>query len=327
MSMNSEKHIYTKEDMVAKREELISTHGFKLLNVFDTFEKTSETKDVFLVEVKSGEKRIIRIGETRPHTFFPNGYMGKYLMIPRIFEIETTGLSYEIEEYIEGTMACDLNGNISQKGEIKQEVLELLINAFWEFQTVGNQVPLTSFSVMEKVEKHFEKAKEFLPNPDEIKALILKQSEFLNTQYPSKWKYALDNLIITKEGKVCFIDNVNVGLRHFGYDLGWLIWPLWLHMKTEYYETHFDDHLRYLESVKELVKTKKPDDIEFSSFTIDHAFWFVVFERVIGALFDVGNQTRHLAENGIDNQEGRERTEKHVQFLHKLLEYAKVRLD
>lgn len=311
-------------NVIELRNKLIQARGYRLVSVFDTYENTSGTKDVCLCTTESGEHRILRIGEIRPQGFFFEGLEGSVLRIPKIFERVEGDMPYEIEEYIEGKFAYEEDSENEHLGRIADPLLEKLIRTFWEFQDVGQRVPLKNISVLEKFEKHFEKAQSILRSPEQVRAIVDRHHDFWERVYPSKWKFALDNLICTSDGKVAFIDNANVGLRHFGYDLGWLIWPRWIQMRTDLF-AKATDQLDYLEHFLREVGRLKPANLVMDE-DIGQAFWLTVLLRAVGALFDVANDTRHLANWKLDKAGNEERRVAHVNFLNDIIDGALLRI-
>lgn len=307
----------TPEQIQRTRSELLKRLGFDVLHVYDTFEKESGHKDVFLAG-NAKEKAIVRVGEARPAGFFPEGYQGKSIRIPKLIEHNLANVPYEVEEYIDGVVLTDKAHVDKDRGEIARETLAIAIGAFWELQSIGRTLPLDQKFTIEKIWKHLEKAKTLLPDEQRIRALIASREAFWNGSYPSKWKFSLDNLMLV-DGKVAFIDNINVGLRFLGYDIGWLIWPSWVHLSPEHAENHFDDYLVYLNGIHAMFCNAQPDDLRCDT-DVSEAFWLTILERIIGALYDVENETRHLGQAGITRGSMQEKG--HVAFLLQLHEYV-----
>ncbi|MBU0707928.1 hypothetical protein KKG41_06170, partial [Patescibacteria group bacterium] len=256
-----------------------------------------------------------RIGETRPGCFYLNGHKGEHFVVPKIIERSDQGSIYEIEEYLAGPTLWDKYG---QEGEfvLSDKLWDLLLSAFWEFQTVTSQLPLEKKYSIKNIIKHFEKAKKIIPDHHVVLEFISKHEAEWSSSFPSKWKFALDNLILTKDNKVGLIDNVNVGLRFLSYDIGWIIWPGWVHMSTEQYDSSIKEYISYLDLIEKKFYITCPQDFQY----IQHVkkyYWLSIFERIIGSLYDVVNQTKHLKSAGIIK--GSQREKLHVQFLLKLL--------
>jgi len=304
------------KSILEQKKAVIQQKGLSILSVFDTFEKTSGKKDVSLCKTKEGEKIILRVGEVRPQEFFPNGFTGKHLKIPKIFERHLSDIPYELEEYLKGPHVGELDRVSQLQGRISDILLDKLIAAFWEFQQIGQKVPLEKKFKKEKLLDYFNKAKKLIKNPDAVYKVIIDNENFWDGEYPSKWKYSLDNLIMTPDQKIGFIDNAGVGLRYFGYDLGWLIWPQWFYIETDHYSA-VSKHIKYLEHFIAKVIKVAP-----SSFTkqenLEKYCWLVIFERLVGASFDVVNQTVHLSHWGMGPDDPPDRREKHVRFLNGL---------
>ncbi|MFH1171699.1 MAG: hypothetical protein V1778_04130, partial [bacterium] len=176
----------------------------------------------------------------------------------------------------------------------------------------------------EKINKHFAQAETLLSDALTVRKLIDRHADFWSGHYPSKWKFALDNLLLTKDRKAAFIDNVNIGSRFLCYDLGWIIWPMWLHMSDAAFLQPVGSHIDYLVSVCTQLQAAQPSTLSLRD-SLEEAFWLTVFERCIGALFDVVNQTKHLASSGLAEQNARR--EHHQQFLLALLNEVVVRLS
>lgn len=311
-------------NIIELRQQLLKQHGLKLIRVFDTFENTSGEKDVSLCTTELGEHRILRIGEIRPQNFFLDGYEGNLLKIPKIFYRLDGDQPYEIEEYIEGRLAYEEDPEGAVGGYIENRLLEKLIITFWEFQVVGRTVALRSIPVLEKFEKHFEKSKHLIVNAERVWSAVNARRSFWEGQHPSKWKFALDNLILTPDGKVVFIDNANVGLRHFAYDLGWLIWPIWIQMQTELFMDPATQ-IKYLEHFLGEVQRLRPTDL-VKDVNIEQAFWLTVLQRAVGALFDLENNTRHLANWKLDLEGDPDRRTRHIGFLNSIIDESLLRI-
>lgn len=314
----------TPEQILGKRDEIIDRKRLKVLSTFDTFQKTSGKKDVSLCESPEGAQIILRTGEVRPKTFFPNGFRGDYIVIPKIFESSLDKPSYELEEYLDGSLVSDVDKKGSADGQIDLKILDKLLSAFWEFQHIGQSLGLEQKFSIEKIHKRLEKARLFLNNPEVVKTITSENENFWAGTYPSKWKFAPDNLIITKDNKIGFIDNAKVGLRYFGYDLGMLIWPRWVEMKTENY-SKVEEHMKYLEKFKNMVLKKRPKGFDIAQ-NFEKCFWLMIFERLIGAIFDIARDVRHLADWGMGKNDPPERKQKHLKFLNSLLELVIAKL-
>jgi hypothetical protein len=315
---------YSMESILEQQKTVIRQKGLTILSGFDTFEKTSGKKDVSLCKTKKGEKIILRVGEARPQEFFSNGFNGKYLRIPKILERHLNNIPFELEEYFEGPHIGELDRVSQRQGRISDELLDKLIAAFWEFQQIGQKVFLDKKFKKEKLLNYFNKAKKLIKNPDVVYKVIIGNENFWDGEYPSKWKYSLDNFIMTSDQKIGFIDNAGVGLRYFGYDLGWLIWPQWFYMETDQYSA-VDEHVGYLENFITKVIKIAPNDFTKQQ-NLEHYCWLVIFERLVGALFDVVNQTIHLSHWGMGPGDSPARRERHVRLLNKLLKVVTEKL-
>lgn len=294
------------------REQILSTHRLTLVRVFDTWEASSHTKDVVLGESPEHVRVIVRIGEVRDPKIFPNGFRGATIVVPRLLDHgRVDGTPYEIEEYIEGQMVATMDS----------DPLELLLSAFWEFQVAGRAQPLQDQTDMTRMQKFLDVARPLLPDPSRVQEVFDTYRDFWSGQYPSKWKFARDNLILTSDRHITLIDNARMGLRWFGYDLGWLIWPRWV-------ATQQPDVAReemYLADMRERWKALKPATVEAPE-ELGRVFDLVVWSRAIGALYDVVNQTDHLKHARLTFDVDPERTKTHVAFLQELLSRVMTRL-
>jgi hypothetical protein len=309
-------------DILKRKKELVQSKALIVIRTFDTFENESGEKDVSLCKNSRGERFILRIGEVRTKQFFFKGYKGESLIIPKIFEQGLIGVPYELEEYLTGNLLSEVavNGN---EGGMKPGLLRKILSAFWEFQTIGKEMALEQSFSTDKVIEHLQKAKNLLKNYSEIETVIYQYRNFWNKGYPSKWKFAPDNLILTKNNKIGLIDNAKIGLRYFGYDLGWIIWPLWVTMKTENYRKT-NEHLEYLDDFSHRVAETAPK--EYSKTDVRKYFWLMILERIIGMYFDVADNTKHLERWAIGPGRDSKRTKKYLSFLESVLKYTLIKI-
>lgn len=312
----------TAEQIQAERERLLAEFKLTVVTIFDSSEKTQGLKDVIGCETENGERVILRIGERRPNWLFPQGYIGQTLRFPRQLHAGGTAIPYEIEEWIEGEMLFASQQEWGERGQLSPELQDKLLAAFWEFQAITKDFPLEQLFNAARLRAFFNHAGDLVPT--EAKAIIDDNEAFWNGSYPAKWKFATDNLIADAEGKIVFIDNVKVGARYFAYDLGWVIWPRWVEMATENF-SDVDGQLTYLDSFKQKLVDSKPVDANAPT-DIGRAFDLMVFERLIGSLFDVHQQTRHLTDWGMTGNEGAARRQAHTAFLQNLLDRIMKRL-
>lgn len=296
------------------RSELIKKHDLTLVNVYDTFDKTNGQKDVCLCQMQ-GQRVILRIGEIRAKGFAESGYSGKNLIIPKILHQETDESVYEIEEYFEAPKIFELNQLNQGKGIIKPEILELLFKAFWEFQKLGMTLPLEPQP--SKIREHYEKARILLTDPQAVLDVVEANQDYWNGAFPSKWKFAMDNLLYTNDNRIVFIDNAKPGLRPFGYDLGWIIWPLWVEMDLSWMDAQ--RQMDYLEVFFETFAKTKPQTFKVET-NPEVGFWLTVFERIVGALFDLENDTRHLVNWNLNKSGDPIKRRAHAEFLNKLMQ-------
>lgn len=308
---------YTRKQIITKRNSIVKQKNYIIVKIFDTLEKTSGEKDVSLCKTPTGNLVILRIGEIHPKNFFPNGYIGKNLVIPKLYESHNKDLAYEIEEYLGDTMVSDIDMKNHLLGKVDDKILKKLIVAFWEFQSVASNIKLKKHGGNKIFIEHLKIATPLLKSPETVKKIFTKNKKFWNELYPSKWKFATDNLLVIPNDKIGFIDNANVGLRYFAYDLGWIIWPRWVEMKTSQFDK-IDEHLVYLEKLMKLAKKMKPKHIKIDNF--ERKFWLMIFQRLVGAIFDVARNVRHLADWNMGPTGNKKRTEKHLYFLNSLLE-------
>ncbi|MBI3120240.1 MAG: hypothetical protein HYZ08_01350 [Candidatus Kerfeldbacteria bacterium] len=288
------------------REAILQQHQLRVVQEFDTWQHSEEKKDVVLAKNVQGDHVILRIGETRDPAIFASGFVGTTLVIPQLlYHGQFEDVDYEIEEYIEGTLVCDLDA----------DPLELLLKTFWEFQEVAVSQPLKNKNDLEKQQRFLNTARPLLERPDDVNCIFQKHHEFWNGEFPSKWKFARDNLILTPDHHIALIDNANMGLRWFGYDLGWLIWPRWVEMQTYDVEKEWT----YLEGVLACWRSPRPETLDIPK-DLAQAFWLNIFARIVGAAYDVANNTSHLVRHDLGSSGEPQRTAAHVAFLNALLE-------
>lgn len=303
------------EEILAERERVLTENHLTLETVFDTFVKESGAKDVVAAKTQEGSRVIVRLGERRASWFFPEGFSGTSTRIPKLITSGGDRIPFEIEEAIDGTMMIELDRATESVGKLGDATLAKLATAFWEFQPVTAQLPLEPMYSLTNAEKFIAKL-----DPELVPTIVdtaQRHRDFFETLYPSKWKFATDNLILDADGRVAFIDNVKVGKRYFGYDIGWIIWPPWLHMSVEAY-ADVDGHLAYLDHVKEIFFADIPNDVA-RPVDLDRAFNLILFERLVGSLFDIVQKTKHLASSGLDSAHA-DRLKAHEQFLRIMLE-------
>lgn len=313
----------TAEQIQAERERLLAEFKLTVITTFDSSEKTNGLKDVTGCETDNGERVILRIGERRPDWLFPQGFTGETIRFPRQLHAGGTAIPYEIEEWIEGNMLYVGQEEWGQRGQLSPEMQDKLLAAFWESQTILKDFPLEQLFNTDRLRAFFTNAGELVPS--EAKAIIDDNEEFWNGSYPAKWKFASDNLIIDTNGKIVLIDNVKVGARYFGYDLGWVIWPRWIEMATENF-SDVDGQLAYLDALKQKLIDSKPAGADAPS-DLSRAFDLMLFERLIGSLFDVQQHTRHLTDWGMEGNDGVDRRQAHTVFLQNLLSRIANRLS
>lgn len=306
-----------KNNLVKTRKRIVREKNYKIVKIFDSLEKTSGEKDVSLCKTSEGKLVVLRIGEIHPKNFFPGGYTGKSLVIPKLYESNNGTIIYEIEEFLEGKMVCEIDMKNHLLGKIDEKILKKLFSAFWEFQIITKNIKLKKKGDKQNILDHLKVASPLLSRPEMIKKIINKNKKIWDALYPSKWKFSTDNLLILNNGKIGFIDNVNVGLRYFAYDLGWIIWPRWVEMKTSKF-SQINEQLNYLNKFLLLLKKTKPKQIKIDA--LEKRFWLMIMHRLIGAIADVAHNVRHLTDWNMGANGNQKRKEKHLNFLNALLE-------
>ncbi|MFH1112249.1 MAG: hypothetical protein V1712_04265 [Patescibacteria group bacterium] len=322
--VKSIKKIPKPADILKVKKVILKKYQLVVEKDFDTFTKEKGNKDVSLCRAKQIGRVILRIGEARPADFFPQGYRGGLLVIPRLYQIVAGDIPFEIEEYIKGPYVAGAGGtSASPDGKLKPELLAKLINVFWEFQIIAADIHLEPLFSKNKILDHLKIAEKHLENFSAVKSVVDSHKDFWKGKFPSKWKFATDNLILTDSGKIAFIDLGHVGLRYWGYDLGWLIWPRWVEMETKYYND-VSGYIDYLDNFNKIISDTAPDNF-FHKKNIISWFWLVIIERAIGALFDIENNTKHLKEWRLDKRGDQKRRRAHINFINKLLKVSLAR--
>lgn len=244
LNMNSKKRQAT----IRLREEIIAKKQIQLVKVFDTNEH-EDYKDVVLGKWQN-KKIVLRIGERRPINFFRDGYRGKYFVVPRLY-LSSCKYNYEIEEYLAGKLFCDLLAKPKyNKIAFDNRWLATLIKAHWEFQVVVKNTRINKIvSSRKKAGKFLKPALAEIKNQNKEKVKFIINSDkydfFWQKLYPCKWKYSADNLLAMPNKKIGFIDLAGISMRHWGYDLGWLIWPQWFAFSQDDYK-QVEKHWQYL---------------------------------------------------------------------------------
>lgn len=319
----SNKQVDQVQDIIKRKEEIINAKNLSILHTYDTYKNESGRKDVSLCLDQSGDKIILRIGEVRPAGTFNSGYYGDNLIIPKLIEQNTISFPYELEEFVEGDLVSEKDTKSKTDGRINSTLLDKLIAVYWEFQQICKTLPLKQTNTLDKILNHLEKSEKLINDYQQVESIILNNRDFWDRGFPSKWKFSLDNLIITKNNKIGLIDNAGIGLRYFGYDLGWLIWPLWVTMKTDNY-SKTDEHLEYLNYFCQKIAKTAPKD--YAKIDINQSFWLMILERIIGMYYDLANNTKHLGKWSIGPNRDGNRTKKYLNFLRVLLDYSLQKL-
>ena len=262
------------KEVVSKRDDIIRKNNFQLLKIFDTNEH-EDYKDVVLVyDPVDKRKKVLRVGEHRAKNFLYKGYNGKKLVIPKIYKINTVkNNQYEIEEFIHGKLIYECFGPPLATRIMPDKYMNLMIEAFWEFQRLAQKVKLPKYEIWhKKFLKHYGHAVKLINDKSRI-ATILKTKKikdfFEDNNYVCKWKFSVDNLLITPDNKLGFIDLANVGKRFWGYDLGWIFWPGWFQLPITQYKKSAE-HFSYLEKLFRKVEKK-------SKIVEKWGFWGLVF--------------------------------------------------
>jgi hypothetical protein len=310
------------EEVCDEADRLVSAHKLRLVSNFRTFETSGGRKLVCACEDAFGRAVILRVGERRPSWFFPDGYEGQYIRVPRRHDAGDGPVPFEIEELVEGSMVANIERAEFRKGKFSHGMLAKLLAAFWEFQRVVAPMPLEQLYAADKLSAHLKDAEPQITDAlwSRVHRALEANASFWKGGFPSKWKFAADNLLIDARGKVALIDNVAVGARYFAYDLGWLVWPRWVGMDTEYFSEVFDHHA-YLASIRRAYASPRfTEGVRLPEEDAGHAFTLMLLERVIGSLSDVERQTRHLADAKMAGDAGAGRRGAHAQFLRELLD-------
>ncbi|MFH1281205.1 MAG: hypothetical protein ABIH91_00605 [Candidatus Omnitrophota bacterium] len=304
------------KETIARRNKICQSLGIKIIKVFDTNEHESN-KDVVLGDWQ-GRKVVVRVGECRPKNFFPQGFRGRHMVIPRVYLINTR-IPYEIEEYLKGPMFCEIFKKPGyNKLFINNNWLKKIIQAHWEFQKVAAAVKLPlKIKKISDLNKFFCYAGKLIPSSghDQIRKIFEEKCYkiFWQTPYPSKWKYSRDNLLALPDYRVGLIDLMNVGRRHWGYDLGWLFWAQWFDFKISDYQKSVA-HYKHLEYLFSLVWQYAPSKEKKDKPLFDWRCRLVIFERIIGGLYDLGASISHTRKM----TQGQKRAM--AKFLNQLLE-------
>lgn len=258
---------------------------------------------------------VLRVGEHRPRDFFPAGYRGKYFVIPKIYLINTK-LNYEIEEYLSGRLLVEFLPRPHYNELIHSVWLDTVIRAFWEWQSIGRRAKLRPVSSLRKMNEFLLPAKKFIKDKKSVERIVKnrKFKFFWREGHPAKWKFSPDNLLALENGKIGFIDLKGASLRHWGYDLGWLIWPNWFHFGEKDFEqsqAHYNYLRKFFARVYALAPVREKRDKD-----LFHLRWhLVVFERIIGGLYDVAENITHTRKSLGTNK----RRDLFIDFLNRLL--------
>ncbi len=301
------------------RNTIIAEGGFVLKKVFDTNEHEPD-KDVCVIELEDGIEAVLRVGERRPETFFPEGYRGEHFVIPRLITSSNDPV-YEIEEYLGGFEIEEVDPAPLSDSIVRSDLQTKLLKAFWELQSSFTTQGLEDAE--RKTHKHLESAIELIPKDlhNEFREVLARNEAFFLELFPSKWKYSKDNILLLDDGRLGLIDLVNVGNRFWGYDIGWLYWPQWFHFSIEQYR----DAEGYLEKIDALhaeLYNLAPEGEKADRSIFMHRCNMVLITRIVGGLHDVASSISH-ARNLMANKERRDAFER---FLVEMLRVVVGRL-
>ncbi|PIT89945.1 hypothetical protein COU23_01160 [Candidatus Kuenenbacteria bacterium CG10_big_fil_rev_8_21_14_0_10_36_11] len=314
-------------EVIKKRNTLLKKFNLKLIKVFDTNDH-EDYKDVVLVyDKKDKKKKVLRVGEHRAINFFYSGYQGKNLIIPKIYQINIKDNNkYEMEEFIDGKLLVELLKKQTAACPLDNKYLELLIKVFWEFQIIAKEVKLSKQEVLNaKIKKHLEQAFKVMDLGLKVRVEKLFSSKsvvefFTGLNYPRKWKFSVDNLILTPDNKIGFVDLARAGKSFWGYDLGWIFWPLWFHFPIQEYKK-VREHFIWLENLFHQVEKHKPAKIK--KINIQFSGYLLILERIIGAMFDFAANISHARKI----TKSKQKTKAFVKFLNKLLELTLNKIE
>ena len=294
---------------VGVRDRVVEDRGLHVVRIFDTNEHEPD-KDVCLVKDAEGTVLVLRTGEVRTEGVFEDGFVGATLVVPKRITWSADP-AWELEEYLDAPELIALT-DVHQS-----EVEERMVKGFWEMQQAWSDVGLPPAE--QKAIEHAKGALELLTPQEKMRVLAAarKYETFLRGQYPSKWKYSKDNLLWLPNGKLGLIDLPRMGLRHWGYDLGWIYWPEWYTMTPEAW-SDVDGYIKRLEKLFALVEAHKPEEVEIGSLVVERMLWLGCLTRIIGGFYDVAQNISHAQEIVADEK----RREAFLAFLHGLLDHA-----
>ncbi|MBI4434183.1 hypothetical protein HY632_05405 [Candidatus Uhrbacteria bacterium] len=307
---------------IATRDALLQERGWTLLSVFDT-NAHEPFKDVSRVRTATGAERILRIGERRPPEFFPNGYSGTHIVIPKLHE-SSEDPCFELEELLPGTLLSAIEPVPTAHMFVRPDLLTECIEGFWELSWMFPTQPLApKWRREEKLLKHFAGARTLLTAEEHhrIMCVLMATQDFWNSTHAAKWKYSLDNIILLPDQRLGLIDLARVGTYFWGYDLGWLLWSRWFHLPLEALQ-HPEMHLRaierYFAQIIALAPSGETQLPHGAPHHLHHRLALVLLERIIGAFFDVAESIAHTRSTLATP----ERRDAFVAFLHALLAWT-----
>lgn len=274
---------------------------------------------MFLAQDINNKKVVVRTGEHRSLNMLYGGYEGKFFKVPKLIFLDKE-FTYEIEEYIDGKLLADTIEQPTAKNFLDKKLQEKLIKAHFEFQSVCGPMTLErKWNKREKLDKHFEKSKSLILQRDQVKEIIygFNYEEFWSARYPAKWKFSIDNLILIPNDKIGMIDLARTGLYFWGYDLGWIFWPLWFQMENKQYKKA-KKHFKALRKFFDRAYKFAPDFEKRQKDKFYKKCWLLVFERLVGSFYDIAEKISH-AKNVYENEE---RKKLFLGFLNELMEYT-----
>lgn len=293
--MNKKPRLKAHLEVINFRNYLLKQYKIKLLKVFDTNTREFH-KDVVMGKWKN-KKVVVRVGEHRTKNFFPKGFKGKYFVVPKIY-VWNDKENYEIEQFLPGTLFSDLLPKPKyNKLIVSEKWLKIIINAHWEFQNVAKKIKLPEkIDFKDKLIKYHRFAEKLIPlkNRQRVRQIVLGRNykDFWTKAYPSKWKFAPDNLLALPKDKIGFVDLARVGKRHWGYDLGWLFWPQWFHFsKSDFLKV--DEHFEHLIKYFNVLLITAPIKERKNQQDFYQKCYLILFERIIGALYDIQAKISH----------------------------------
>lgn len=286
---------------IALRERLLRELDLKLVRVFDTSEH-EPNKDVCLVKDSEGQAWVLRSGERRDPALFPEGFVGEHFVIPAMHKTSEEPM-YELEEFLHGDLVMDVD-EAPNTAFPNADVLKRIFGAFWEWQEMGNRAPLKPQET--HFDKHLHSALVRISEDCQrsvLTAIDRNRLFFDDLTHPSKWKFADDNLVLMEGGRIGFIDNARMGLRFWGYDMGWVYWPRWFRLSEDAWQNPAS-YIASLQVFFDAWYASKPANVVLDRATFDLWVHLGLLTRLVGALYDVEERISH-AERWLNTEEKR----------------------